>query len=398
MQHESLDRADVAIVGAGIAGSSVAYFLSRHPAMAGRRIVLIERDLGFAQSSTGRSAGGLRQQFSTPENIALSQATLAMIRSIKETFGATADLGFKEHGYLLLASAAGAAILADNVRLQKRYGAETALLDVPALARTFDWLSTDGLASGAFGVRGEGWFDPPTFAALLREGARRAGVALVSGEVAGIDLAAGRVAGVRLADGRRMACGQLVDAAGAWSGQVARLAGVHLPVEPRKRFIYVVDCRDAGESLRRAPLTVDPEGVWFRPEGRTFLCGKSPEEHSEPSLGDLEDIDQTFFEAEIWPHLARRVPVFESVKVVGAWAGYYDYNTFDQNAVLGPHPELGNLHFLAGFSGHGAQQAPAAGRALAELIAEGRFTTLDLGRLGYARIAADRPLLERNVI
>jgi glycine/D-amino acid oxidase-like deaminating enzyme len=150
--------------------------------------------------------------------------------------------------------------------------------------------------------------------------------------------------------------------------------------------------------LQRAPLTVDPSGVWFRPEGRLFLCGKSPDMRQEPRAADLEHIDHSFFEEEVWPRLAARVPAFESVKVVNAWAGYYDYNTLDQNAVIGAHPQVRNFYFANGFSGHGAQQGAAAGRAVAELIVHGAFRTIDLARLGYERIAERRPLAERNVI
>jgi glycine/D-amino acid oxidase-like deaminating enzyme len=129
-----------------------------------------------------------------------------------------------------------------------------------------------------------------------------------------------------------------------------------------------------------------------------FICGKSPEPDREPPVGDLDAIDHAFFDAEVWPPLAARVPAFEAVKVVNAWAGYYDTNTLDQNAVIGAHPDLSNFYFANGFSGHGAQQSAPAGRAVAELIVHGRFTTLDLARLGYARIAARAPLTERNVI
>lgn len=398
MRHEAVDSADVVIVGAGIAGSAAAYFLSAHAAMRGTRILLVERDTGFAEASTERSAGGLRQQFSTPENIALSQATLAMIRTIKDQFGAEADVGFKEYGYLLLASPGGATILAENVALQCQHGADIAFLDAHALGQHFPWISSAGLACGAFGRRGEGFFDPSSFARLLREGARGNGVTIVCGEVTGLEVTDGRVAALSLKDGRRIACGKLVNAAGAWSGELARLAGIALPVERRKRFVYVVDCRDADPGLRSAPLTVDPSGVWFRPEGRIFICGKSPDDEAEPPVGDLNDIDYTFFETDVWPALAARVPAFESLKLTNAWAGYYDYNVFDQNAVIGAHPELTNLYVLSGFSGHGAQQGPAAGRAIAELIAEGRTVSIDLTRLGFARIADGKPLRERNVI
>jgi glycine/D-amino acid oxidase-like deaminating enzyme len=393
-----MQSADVVIVGGGIVGSAVAYFLSGDSAFQGSRIVLIERDPSYAQCSTARAVGGLRQQFSTPENIAMSRFTLELIRRLKATFGPEADVAFREQGYLIMAGAEGRAVLAENVALQQSHGADIVLLDTAALAQRFPWLSTDGVAAGAFGQSGEGWFDPPSLANLMRNAARRKGVAIVNGHVTGIETAGGRVRAVRLAGGSRIDCGILVNAAGAWAGELAALARLRLPVEPRKRYVYVIDCREATEELLRAPLTVDPSGVWFRPEGRLFLCGKSPEENQEPPATDLDAIDHTFFEDEVWPRLAARIPAFESVKAVNAWAGYYDFNTLDQNVIIGPHPDCRNFYFANGFSGHGAQQAAAAGRAIAELIVHGAFQTIDLTRLGYARIAEGRPLFERNVI
>ncbi len=393
----SVDTADIVIVGGGIVGSATAYFLSMDAAASGRRIVLIERDAGYGTGSTGRSAGGVRAQFSTPENIAMSRFTLSVFHSLKEMFGADADVGFREQGYLLLATPETRAILAENVALQQSEGADIELLDGAELAQRFPWLVADGVAAGAYGRSGEGWFDPPSLAALFRKAAQQRGVTVLYDDVTAIE-ATTRVEAVRLASGRRIACGALVNAAGPWAGKLAALAGLRLPVEPRKRYVYVIDSRAASDALHGGPLTVDPSGVWFRPEGRMFLCGLSPEESNEPPAENLDDIDHDFFTSEVWPNLAARVPAFESVKVVNAWAGFYDYNTLDHNAVIGPHPELANFYFANGFSGHGAQQGAAAGRAIAELILHGGFRTLDLTRFGYARIAAGRPLLERNVI
>jgi len=393
----SVDTADIVIVGGGIVGSATAYFLSMDAAASGRRIVLIEREASYSTGSTGRSAGGVRAQFSTPENIAMSQFTLSVFRSLKVMFGAEADVGFREQGYLLLAAPDTRSILAENVAVQHSMGGDIELLDTAGLARRFAWLVTEGVAAGAYGRSGEGWFDPPSLAALLRKAAQQRGVAVLYDEVTGIETGT-RVEAVRLASGRRIACGALVNAAGPWGGKLAALAGLRLPVEPRKRYVYVIDCRQASDALHRAPLTVDPSGVWFRPEGRMFLCGRSPEEGNEPPAESLDDIDHEFFASDVWPNLAARVPAFDSVKVVNAWAGFYDYNTLDHNAVIGPHPELANFYFANGFSGHGAQQGAAAGRAVAELVLHGGFRTLDLTRFGYARIAAGRPLFERNVI
>ena len=383
------------IVGGGIVGSAVAYFLAVDSGFRGR-IAIVERDTSYRDCSTARSAGGLRQQFSTPENIALSQFTLELIRNLQARFGPDADVGFREQGYLILASADGEALLAENVGLQRSMGADVVLLSAGELAARFPWLAVEGITAGSFGQSGEGWFDPPSLADLFRKAAVAAGAVVVHDRIASID-GGERPTAVSLAGGGRIACGSLVIAAGAWSGELAALAGVQLPVEPRKRFIYVVDCREPPEALRQAPLTTDPGGVWFRPEGRFFLCGKSPEEGREPPIGDLDDIDHAFFEQEVWPSLAACVPAFESLKVVNAWAGYYDYNTLDQNAVIGSHPEIPNLYFATGFSGHGVQQGAAAGRAIADLVMHGASRTIDVTRLGYARIAGNAPLPERNV-
>lgn len=392
-----METADVVITGGGIVGSAVAYFLSTDAAFRGRRIVLIERDPGYRDASTARSAGGIRQQFSTSENIAMSLFTLGMFRRLRTIFGADADVSFREQGYLITAAPEGQPVLAENVTLQQSMEADIVLLGPQDLARMFAWLSPDGIAAAAFGQSGEGWFDPASLAALLRKAAAANGVTILHARVTGIS-ARGRVESIALASGTEIACHTFVNAAGPWAGELSALAGLILPVEPRKRFVYVIDCREAPDALHLAPLTVDPSGVWFRPEGRVFLCGKSPEEDEEPRVGDLDDIDHAFFEQQVWPQLAARVPAFESIKVVNAWAGYYDYNTLDQNAVIGPHPQVPNFYFANGFSGHGAQQAAAAGRAIAELIVHGKFQTIDLTRLGYARVVNNTPLAERNVI
>ena len=389
------DRFDVVIIGGGVVGSATAYHLSR---MQGLRVVIVERDTTYAKCSTARSAGGVRQQFSTPENIALSQATLGLLASLKETFGADADIPFRQQGYLILASAAGQHVLSANAATQRAAGAATELIEGESLAKRFPWLNVDGLAAGSFGPSGEGWIDPVLLMTLLRKAAVTAGVVILKGEVTAIERDGISVSCVRLADGTRIACGNVVNAGGPSAGAIAKLANIALPVEPRKRYVYVIDSRRATEAMRAGPLTVDPSGVWFRPEGRTFLCGVSPDEGSEPPAVDLDHIDYAPFEEVVWPALADRVPAFEEAKLLNAWAGFYDYNTLDQNAVIGAHPEITNFYFANGFSGHGLQQGYAAGRAVAELILTGKFRSIDLTRFGYGRIARGEPLFELNVI
>jgi glycine/D-amino acid oxidase-like deaminating enzyme len=389
------NSADILIIGGGAVGSAAAYHLSRTP---GRRIVLVERDPSYRECSTARSAGGVRQQFSTPENIALSQATLTLLAELKDRFGPDADVSFRRQGYLLLASPEGRDVLAANVATQRAHGADIAWIEGDAFAEKFPWLVTDDVTAGSFGGSGEGWIDPVALMTLFRKAAVAAGVELVTGEVVAIDRTGGQITGVTLGDGRRIACGHLVNAAGAWSGRLAAMMGIALPIEPRKRQVFVIDSRRATEAMRRGPLTVDPSGVWFRPEGRTFLCGISPGEDNEPPAVDLEQINHAEFEDIVWPTLAARVPAFEEAKLLSAWAGYYDYNTLDQNAVIGAHPDVPNMVTASGFSGHGLQQSWAAGRAVAEWLDHGRFTTIDLTRFGFGRIVRNEPLLELNVI
>jgi FAD-dependent oxidoreductase domain-containing protein 1 len=386
---------DVVIVGGAAIGAAIAHFLKAEQRFPGS-VALVERDPTFRTASTTLSAASIRQQFSTPENIRLSRFGLEFLRAMPERFGRDADPSLHEGGYLILAPEDGRATLEANHRVQVAEGAPVLLLDRDGLATRFPWLALDGIAAGSLGLSGEGWFDSHTLLRSLRESARSAGVVLLTGEVVGVDAAAGRVAAVHLADGSRLGCGILVNAAGPAAGRLAALAGRPLPVEPRKRTVFVLDAPDAPRDL---PLVADPSGVWLRPEGRGFLTGWSPPE-AEDGPADPADFepDHHFFEAILWPSLAARIPAFERLKVLSAWAGHYDYNAFDQNAVIGPDPELPNLLYANGFSGHGLQHAPGVGRAVAELIMHGAYQTLDLSVFGYERIASGRPVFERNVI
>lgn len=385
---------DVLIVGGAIMGAATAYFLTRGPGFAGR-VAVIERDPSFTYSSTTLSAASLRQQFSIPENIRMSLFGLEFLRSAKERFGPDTDLAFHEGGYLILASAAGLPILEANHRTQMAEGADIALLDPAALKATFPWLNVDDLAAGAYGRSGEGWFDAHALLACLRGAAKAQGGHFITGEVVGLTREGARITGATLADGRKLGCGALVNAAGPRAGRVAAMAGIPLPVEGKKRCVFVVHCRTPIEKL---PLLVDPSGFYIRPEGAYQICGAPPAEDNDPDAdGDFE-VDWSIFEENIWPNLAHRIPAMEELKVVRAWAGHYEMNLLDHNAVIGPHPEVGNFYFINGFSGHGLQQAPAAGRAIAEWLVHGRSVSLDLDVFAYERIAAGRPHAELNII
>ncbi len=390
-------RYDVVIAGGGVMGSSTAYFLAASGDFDGT-ILVVERDSTYDTSATSRSMGGIRQQFSTEENIAMSMFGAEFARRAAETLaveGQSADVTFREQGYLFTATPEGAATLRQNYEMQRGQGAEVTFLEPGALAERFPWLNPAGLGAAVFGHANEGWIDPNTLLQGFRRKARSLGVAYVEDEVVGFDRQGGRLDGVRLARGGAVGAGTVLLSAGSRSGGLAALLDIDLPVWPRKRYVYVFDCKD---DLSMVPLTIDPSGVAFRPEGGQYVTSMSPPEDRDPN-SDPEDmeVDYTTFEEVTWPTLANRVPAFEAIKLTGAWAGHYDFNTFDQNAILGPHPEIANLLFCTGFSGHGLQQSPAAGRAMAELVVHGEYRSIDLSRFAFERIAEGRAVVEANV-
>jgi glycine/D-amino acid oxidase-like deaminating enzyme len=228
----------------------------------------------------------------------------------------------------------------------------------------------------------------------FRRKAQSLGVQVLQAEVDRLDCQGGRVQGVHLADGRRIACGTVVNAAGTGAARLARTAGIDLPVQARKRCVFHFT---SPAELPRCPLVIDPTGLYFRPEGDGFLCGIAPPEAEDPESHDFE-VPLQAFEDQLWPLLAQRVPGFEAARLKSAWAGHYDVNVLDHNVILGPHPAMANLLFANGFSGHGVQQAPAVGRALAEWVVHGGWRTLDLSALGWQRVIEGRPLRELNVV
>lgn len=385
---------DIVIIGGAIVGSSVAYYL-REQGFTGS-IALIERDPQFATSATTLSMASIRQQFSIAENIRLSRFTLGLFRRLKEEFGAEADIGFREGGYLILASEEGMPVLEANHRTQLAEGGDIVLEDAEALVRRFSWLSAEGIAGGAYGRSGEGWFDAHALLGLLRKALRTKQVDMIAGEVASVERDGARMTGVTLKDRVRLEAGTIINAAGPNAGVVSAMAGLALPVEPRKRTVFVFEAR---EKYADMPLLVDPSGIYVRPEGSVYLTGGAePEETDGPA--DPADFEPSWelFEETIWPVLATRIPTFEAIKMTRAWAGHYDYNTLDQNAVIGPHPEVTNFLFANGFSGHGLQQAPAVGKALAERIVHGGYRTIDCSAFGYERVVEGRAFRELNVI
>ena len=379
-------------------GAATACFLARDHGVA---VTVLERDPSYRQASSALSASSIRQQFSTPINIALSLASIEFLRRIGDELAVDGEqpaIGLVEAGYLYLSDAEGEGNLRAKHALQRAHGAEIDLLDTAALRARWPWLATAGLALGAFGTRGEGWFDGPALHAAFRRKARTCGARFVHADAQAFDASGGRVHAVRDAQGRTHAADAVLIAAGAWSAPLTALLGLALPVSAKKRDVFVLD---SPARLPGCPLIIDPSGVWLRPEGAGFIAGAPPRRMGnfiDPDDAPLDAIDHGLFDDVIWPTLAARIPAFVALRVRSAWAGYYEMNAFDHNGVVGAVPGWSNAFIACGFSGHGMQHAPALGQALATRIATGHDGALDLAALAPERLQGSARLIEHNVI
>lgn len=385
----------VVVVGGGIMGCATALFLAQDH---GLPVVVLERDFSGRQASSALSASSIRQQFSCAVNIALSQWSLDFIRRAQEHLalpGQPVQLGLHEAGYLYLAASPNAAeVLRANHEVQRAAGAPIRLLQPGELAERFPWLSVDDVCLGSLGTTGEGWFDGPALWQAMRRKAQACGVRFVQREVTGFSTQGGKVTAAHGRDGAVQACRALVLCAGAWSAPLGHELGVTLPVAALKRDVFHFH---SPARTPNCPLVIDPSGAWFRPEGSGWLTGAPPRNEDTPGQ-PLEKVDVGQFEEQLWPTLARRVQGFESVRLASAWAGYYEMNTLDQNGLAGELPGWENGFTACGFSGHGLQQAPAVGCALAALVANRPSGAPSLEDLSPSRVATGRTVRERAII
>lgn len=390
---------DVVIIGGAMIGSATAWFLAANPDFQGR-VLVVERDPSYEFAATSLSQSCIRQQFSTELNIRISQFGAEFVQDLPRFMGAEAEapkLKIRNFGYMYMADTeAGAAVLRANQALQASLGAGTRLMTPDQIAAEYPFYAVDDLVLGSLNTQDEGYFDGITMFDHFRRQARVKGVEFIANEVVAITRKGARVESVTLRSGEVVACGQVVNASGTRGARMAAMVGIAIPIEPRKRYTWVFSCET--KLGRELPLTIDPSGVYMRQDtDLTFMTGGYRDEDPAADPEDF-DMDHGLWMDKIWPAIATRVPAFEAIKVVREWAGQYDFNTLDQNAIVGPHPEVTNFLFVNGFSGHGLQQAPAMGRATAEWLTYGEWRSLDMSALGFERIAEGRAYREGAII
>lgn len=379
-------------------GSSIAWWLTRHPNFNGS-VLVVERDPTYEFSSTAHTNSCIRQQFTTAINIKISQFGADFIHNFQSWFGNDPQVPqpvLQNFGYMYLAANdQTATALKTAQQLQAANGAATRHMMASEIAATYPFYHLDDIIAGNHNLVDEGYFDGATIFDWFKRAARENGAEYISNEVVDLAINKSAVSAAQLASGETIHCGMLINATGPRAAQLAAMAGIELPIEPRKRYSYVFEAENPLD--RDLPLTIDPTGIHVRSEGAYYLAGCTPNEDPAVEPEDFVE-DHSLWQEKAWPAIAHRIPQFEAIKLRQSWVGHYAYNTFDQNAIIGPHPQIGNFIFANGFSGHGFQQAPAVGRAVAELIIDGAYQTLDLSPFAFERIAANTPVTEGAII
>jgi FAD-dependent oxidoreductase domain-containing protein 1 len=386
-------QCDIAIIGGGIVGSCVAYFAKTITPDA--EVCVIEPDPSYEWASTLRASGGCRVQFTGVENIDMSLFGIDFIRNFDQTMSLPereANAEWVEGGYLFIVPPDRMHALEDAAVTQRSRGAVVDILSPSELKQRFPSIHVDDLGGGALTPH-DGWCDPYGLLWGVRRKAQSLGVAYLQDHVVGAQASPFAVRSLRLAGGATVTASVFVNAAGAWSAKIAGLMGMNLPVSPLKRYEHYFT---AGTPVERLPYVKDYARLAFRSEGNGFSGGLVD---GSIKRGFDFEVDHLYFEDIVWPAVAHRFPAFEAAKCHRTWSGLYEQSELDGNPIIGRwSSKLTNLYTAAGFSGHGMMHAPAAGRAIAELIAFGKYQTIDLTRLGYERVEQNAPYAEMGIL
>jgi glycine/D-amino acid oxidase-like deaminating enzyme len=400
LQTPKANSYDVVIVGGAMLGSSVAWFTATNPDFDGS-ILVVEKDPTYEFTSTVHTNSCMRQQFSNEVNIRVSQFAADFVKNFREYMGGDERVPhpiLQSYGYMYLAdNAEFAATLKEGQGIQAKLGAGTKHMTAEEIKADYPFYNLDDILVGNHNLIDEGYFDGNTLFDWWKRSARERGVEYLTNEVVAMTKSTdgSKVESVTLASGEVVSCGTVVNCSGPRAALTAAMAGIDIPVEPRKRYTFIFDAETPLD--RDLPLTIDPSGVHMRSEGTYYLAGCPPDD--DPAV-DFDDFvqDHSIWEEKVWPVLATRIPAFERIKLINSWAGHYAFNTFDQNAIVGPHSKVTNFIFVNGFSGHGFQQSPAMGRGVSELLTYGEYRTLDLSAFGYERIENCEKFPEKAII
>ena len=399
-QAPKLTSYDVVIVGGAMLGSSTAWFLSDNSDFTGT-VLVIEQDPSYARSQTALTNSCIRQQFSAAINVRISQFGVDFVKNFQRYMGDDPRVPkptLHAFGYMYMANTpAQAATLRAMQEVQAACGAGTRHMTREEIAAAYPFYQLDDILAANHNLVDEGYFDGGTLFDWWKRSAKERGVEYCANRVVAMtrNATGTRVESVTLETGEVVSCGAVVNASGTRGALTARMAGIEIPIEPRKRFTYIFAAEKRLD--RDLPLTIDPSGVHVRTDGIYYMAGCLPD--TDPAV-DVEDfeMDHSFWEDKVWPAIANRIPQFEAVKLVNSWAAQWDYNTLDQNAIIGPHTVVKNFLFANGFSGHGFQQSPAMGRGLSEWITYGAYRSLDLTPFAFARIERNEPFQELAII
>ena len=384
---------DIVIIGGGIMGSACAYYLMN--ADDKLKVAVIEMDPAYERSSSTLSCSNARIQFSLRKNVQISQYALDILQNFEDEMTVNEDrpnITYHREGNLFLVDKAGRSVSEEAFELQKGLGCDIEWWSTDKIKNAYPLYEPAGLEGGTFGSQ-DGHFDAYAVLMAYKKKARSLGAEYIHDEVTEIVTDSGCATGVRTVSDKNLTSKYVINCAGAWATRIAKTAGVHLPIDPVKRQIFVLDTTIKPDGP--LPLTVLPSGLFFRTEtGGLILLGKSMEEDA---VGfDFNWDNQRFMEI-LWPELAEFVPAFDTAKLLRGWAGLYAVNRIDGNAILGEWPELAGLFLANGFSGHGLQQGPAVGRYITELILD-KPPVLDLSIFSPERILENRPLCEGGLV
>lgn len=384
--------ADVAIIGGGCIGSAAA--LSLKESQPSLEVVVVDPDFTYEFAATGKGTGGVRQLFTRPENILMSQMTLDIIddwENWARIDGAPApDLAWRSNGYLFIVGEAELPTLEANFSTQSAHGVGPVWMDRSDLAERYPEIVTDDMSAGVLSPR-DGWLNPKVFFSTLKRKAEAAGVSFIEGRVIDLGQSGRLVSDLLLESGERIPAEAVINAAGVHAPALAARLGIDLPVEPMRRHEHYIETE---ADVTHLPFFKDVHGLAVHSHRNGVSVGLVDFDH--PG-GENFTIDPNDYSHRVDPALRHRFD-FGELTLRDSWTGLYDQNRFDGNMILGRHPAVAeNFYFASGFSGHGFMHAPAVGRALAELILRGSYQTIDLSRMGYERILKGQHYGEEGV-